>query len=610
MQTQLFTPPTSEWELSKTLPRTFGKRFALDVETFDPYLKDRGPGFKYGIGYIVGIALANDTESIYLPIRHSSSQNYDIATVMGYLQRLLDEADEVMMANATYDLGWLLQEGITCRSTVRDIQVAEALIDEEKITYSLSSLAKEYLHTNKDETLLLEASRFYGVHEKNELYQLPAKYVAMYAEEDARLTYRIYEKQTPILREKELWQIWELECAVTPILVNMTKKGVPVNLEKASELNDRLRKEETELMAHVGIDIWSPKQVVEYCRKLNLPIPKTDKGNDSVNKGFFDKYCNDHPELERLRSLRELNRLRKVFIEDLILNGNYKGRIHASFIQTARDDSGTRSGRLSCKHPNLQQIPKRSKIGKEIRKLFYCYGDNALWAKLDYNSQEPRLQVHYALLLGLPKADEAAEAFIAGKKLYTFFEEQTGLPYDICKALFLGKGYGMGKNKMSEMIKRSLTETEEIIERFDIMAPFIKILFQRLSEKAAERGYIKTILGRRSNFDWWVPKGERSCTPVKGYCHAKDKFDGKQLMRAFVSKALNRLIQGSAADQTKKAMVDCYRAGFDIRLPVHDEINAFVSTEQEAFSIKELMETTIKLKLPVKADLELGQTWT
>ena len=254
----------------------------------------------------------------------------------------------------------------------------------------------------------------------------------------------------------------------------------------------------------------------------------------------------------------------------------------------------------------MQQVPKRSLWGKRIRSLYVAEPDT-LWCKADYSSQEPRLQVHYAILEGLPKAEEAAEAFRKGVKLYTFFEEITGLPYDTCKMLCLGIGYGMGKAKMSETLGVSLNECESILQRFNRHAPFLRQLFDRTMSVANERGSIRTIYGRVAHFNQWTAGYGSSVFRDKS--SALSDSDNGRVERAFTSKALNRLIQGSAADQSKLALVACYKAGMDIRLPVHDEINAMISTEAEGKQLAEIMEHVIELKVPTVADLDIGRTW-
>lgn len=608
MQIPLFQPK-SLWRPPAVLP-TLGSVIALDTETRDPCLNDSGPSFKRGEGEVIGIALADKHTQIYLPIAHQGGDNLDRNLVINYVRDHLRNASEVIMANAMYDLGWLDTLGLSVDCPVRDIQVAEALLDEERYSYSLDSLSHDYLGRGKDEEGLRSASSSYELanpgkfNPKSDMWRLAARHVGRYAEIDARNTFDIYPLQLSRLLSEDLGRVWELECKVTRVLCYMTKMGVPIDQSAAEQLRDEMVLKEKELLKKFkDVDIWSPPQLAKFLLAQGLRVPKTAKGNYSVTKEFLQQ--SNEPLCQELFDLRGLNRLRKVFIEDICLTGTYKGRIHADYRQTASDDGGTRSGRLSSSNPNIQQIPKRSAWGKRIRTLFVAEPDT-LFCRADYSSQEPRLQTHYALLEGLPKAEEAKLAWEQGKKLYTFFEEVTGLPYDTCKMLCLGIGYGMGKAKMSETLGVSIDECESILERFNRHAPFLRQLFDRTMATASRRGYIRTIFGRRAHFNQWTP----------GYGHptfrtesaARAAANDGRIERAFTSKALNRLIQGSAADQTKLALVECFSAGLDLRMTVHDEISIFGS-EKKANLMKEIMENVIQLKVPVVAELDIGKTW-
>ena len=608
IQEPLFLPKIS-WFPPATLP-TLGTVIAVDVETRDPHLKKTGPSFKKGEGEVIGIALADKHNTIYLPIAHHGGGNLPKSHVIRYVKDTIAKATEVIMANALYDLGWLDTLGIDVSCPVRDIQVAEALLNEERYSYSLDNLSKDYLGRGKDESDLRAVANAYSVANNNfcpkgDMWKLHSGHVGKYGEADARNTFDIYTLQLPRLHAEDLTKIWELECDVTKALRYMTKMGVPVDQDAAEQLRDEMWAEEQKLTKQFeGVDIWSTDQIAKYLITNGISVPKTTKGNYSVTKDFLvnsnETLCKD------LNELRGLNRLRKVFIEDTALGGTYRGRIHADFRQTASDEGGTRSGRLSSSNPNMQQVPKRSKWGKRIRSLYIAEPDS-LWCKADYSSQEPRLQVHYAMLLGLPKADEAAKAFRDGVKLYTFFEELTGLDYDTCKMLCLGIGYGMGKAKMSETLGVSLDECANILERFNTHAPFLRQLFDRTMQNASEKGTIRTIYGRVAHFNQWSKGFGGQIYDTRKEAQ-KDSNNGA-VERAFTSKALNRLIQGSAADQSKLALVECFKAGYDIRLPVHDEINAMISTEAESKKLAEIMENVIQLKVPTVADLDIGRTW-
>lgn len=608
IQEPLFLPERT-WCPPCVFP-TLGSVISIDTETRDPHLKDTGPSFKRGEGEVVGIAMADETNTIYLPFGHQGGGNLDKNLVIRYVKNTIANATEVIMANALYDLGWLDTLGIEVSCPVRDIQVAEALLDEERYSYSLDNLAKDYLGVGKAEGALHLAADAYALANtsfspKSDMWRLHSGYVGAYGEADARYTYDIYPLQLRRLSDENLLKVWELECEVTKALQYMTKMGVPVDQEAAEQLRDEMWKEEKKLTQQFkGVDIWSTDQLAEFLIHHDIKVPKTDKGNYSVTKDFLSN--SKHALCGQLNDLRGLNRLRKVFVEDTALKGTYRGRIHADFKQTASDEGGTRSGRLSSSNPNMQQVPKRSSWGKRIRSLYVAEPDT-LWCKADYSSQEPRLQVHYALLQGLPKAEEAAEAFRKGVKLYTFFEEITGLPYDTCKMLCLGIGYGMGKAKMAETIGVSLDECASILSRFNTHAPFLRQLFDRTMRVANERGTIRTIYGRVAHFNQWTSGfGNPVFRDIK---LAHKESNNTPVERAFTSKALNRLVQGSAADQSKLALVACYKAGMDIRLPVHDEINAMVSNKAEAKQLAEIMEHVIELKVPTVADLDIGRTW-
>lgn len=604
LQLAMFLPESS-WR-PPTQNIAGGRRLALDLETRDPELTTRGPGFKYGLGSPVGIAAACDGNAAYFPFDHLGGDNISRDTAIAWTRELVSQADEIVMANATYDIGWLWELGISLEGKkIRDIQVAEALLDEERDSYSLNAIALSHLGTGKDEAGLDEAAVAYGLNSKQDLWKMPARYVGAYGEADALLTLKVYEKQLPKLAEEGLMDLWELECKITMISAKMTRKGVPVDLAAAELLNDRLRIEEAQLRKEFRFDIWSGDQIGRWIdRELGLSVPRTEKGNYSVTKEFLEHA--NHPALLRLKQLRDLNRLRQVFVEDGILKGHYRGRIHASFRQTASDEGGTRSGRFSCTQPNLQQVPKRSEVGKLIRKL-YVAEPGMLWANADYSSQEPRLQVHYALLLKLPGAEEARQAFIDNIKLYTFLEQVTGLSYDTCKMLVLGIGYGMGLDKMADTLGVSRDECDRIRSLFKKKAPFIPRLFDETMRTAENRGFIRTLLGRKARFDFWSP--HRDAKAIKTWEAARAFYPKAALSRAWTSKAMNRLIQGSAADQTKLAMTLIDEAGIDMRLPVHDEVNSMVETEDRGRHQAEIMESAVQLKLPSKADLNVRKGW-
>lgn len=604
--------PESSWRPPAQLPEHLLKEpaLAVDLETKDPNLKSKGPGYNRGDGHVIGVAVAGRDHAYYFPIKHNGGDNLPANIVVSFLRDILLKADELVFANAPYDLGWLETLGISTQGTLRDIQVAEALLDEDKLSYSLDALSRQYLGIPKQEGLLHAVADAYKrsgekLCPKADMYKLPARYVGPYAEGDARQTFDIYQKQKPRLQKEGLWDLWDLECKITRICHEMTRLGVRVDLPGAEELNEKIKKEENELLRRYSFDIWSPPQIARYCDQSGISYPRTEKGNPSITKDFM----RTTPALHELAHLRGLNRLRKVFIEDGILRGHTRGRIHAQFLQTNREDGGTRSGRFAARFPNLMQVPSRTEIGKQIRGL-YIAEEGCQWAKCDYNSQEPRLQVHYGLLMNYEGADTAKNLFAEGKKLYHLIQEAASVSYADSKTILLGVSYGMGKKTLAEMLGVSIQEVSRILEDLHDNVPFLSLLNTSVKAKACADGVITTLLGRRMRFNWYVPREGYGHSPVKGFSKAKKKYPNESLIRAHTQKALNRLIQGGSADQTKKAMVDMYEADLLPCLPVHDEINrSSCANEQEANLQKEIMENAIQLKIPSVVDLDLGKGW-
>jgi DNA polymerase-1 len=548
--------------------------------------------------------MADGELSCYLPIKHDGGDNLSHNVVIPFVQDCIAQAKELIFANATYDLGWLKNIGIETGCVVRDIQVAEALLDEERHSYSLNNLSQDYLGITKQEKLLAYTRSGLKFCPKGDMWRLPARYVGSYAEADARQTYDIYQKQIPLLREEGLTDLWALECEITLICHEMTWAGVRVDLDAAEKLNDLWTTRENTLKSTLQFDIWSPPQIAKYCEKLGVSYPRTEKGNPSITSSFMET----EPKLLALKEARQLNRLRKVFVEDGILRSNVRGRIHAQFLQTNREDGGTRSGRFSCRQPNLQQVPKRSELAGAIRNL-YIAEEGCLWAKCDYNSQEPRLQIHYGLLKNYEGSESAKQIFADGGKLYHLIQKATGVSYNDSKTILLGVSYGMGKKSLSEMLGTTIDETKRILADLNEKLPFLNLLSSNVQAQVNKKGFLRTLLGRKARFDWWMPRDSNS-KPIKTFNQARQIYPDEHLIRAYTQKSLNRLIQGGAADQTKKAMVDMKKAGLMPCLPVHDEINrSSCLNEAEAQLQIEIMENTIQLQIPSVVDLDLGRSW-
>jgi DNA polymerase I-like protein with 3'-5' exonuclease and polymerase domains len=612
--------PKSSWvhgKIPEHLTSQSVKRLAIDVESRDPDLIERGPGFLRGRAEVVGISLSDGVGKWYLPIGHLSGGNMDRDNVIRFMRDLTKVSREWIGANIQYDLEALNSLEITLDGTFRDIQITDALIDEEQTSYSLEALSKKYLCIGKDETLLREASSAFGIDPKSDMWKMHSKYVGPYAEMDAYLTMHVHNSQQKHITGLE--EIMNLECSLIPIIWKMRKQGIRVNLCKAQMLSEELKEMEQNLHVKMWrdhdqrIDVWSSRQIAQACDSMHIFYPRTTNGAPSFKGDWLDKQ--DKPFLSLIAEIRTINRLRTVFVDQWIFNNHVKGVIHPEWKQLMSDDGGTRTGRMAAANPNPQQIPGRSDLAPKVRKLFIPH--NGKWGKYDYSQQEPRLAVHYADKLGLTGASLTRLAYHDNPNMdiYQFLATAAGISRRQSKDLTLGRFYGMGKNKLANKLGVSVDEAENLLRKFDEGIPFIRELSDICSNMAKKRGWIKTVCGRRRNFNLWEPansydrkKNGENIKPRK-LDDATVHWEGK-LVRSLTHKALNSLIQGSAADMTKMSMLRIYEQLKIVPImQVHDELNYSIDDEAQAKQILELMSNSVELTVPMKVDIHIGNHW-
>ena len=416
MMKDMFKEINSEWVAPNTFPDlSTHNKVSIDLETCDPELIKEGPGWPRKRGKVIGIAVSSNGFTGYYPIDHEGGGNMDRKAVLKYVKSLCeDEKIDKVFHNAQYDIGWLSTLGIDVKGNIHDTMVAMALIDENRFSYTLNSIAGEYLGERKNEVKLREAADAFGVDPKNEMYKLPAQFVGEYAEKDARLTLKLHEKLSWEITKDNLQTVYDIECRLINVIFNMTKRGVRIDFARAEQLAERFKNKEKKLIKRIkdltglNIEIWAAASIAKAFDALNLPYERTDK---TSAPSFTKMFLTDHPhELPRLiMQARELNKLRGTFLHGL-LKHNEEGRIHAHINQIRSDSGGTVSGRFSYNHPNLQQIPSRGQFAQDIRKIFIPeMGD--YWLKADYSQQEPRLLTHFARLIDQPGAKEVQEAY-------------------------------------------------------------------------------------------------------------------------------------------------------------------------------------------------------
>lgn len=610
-QQPLFTPET-EWVPPTHLPDLSGySEIAIDLETRDPNLITMGSGSVRRDGEIVGIAVAVEGWAGYFPIAHGGGGNMDRALVLDWFEELLQTTSTKIFHNAMYDVSWIRSLGFHINGGIVDTMIAASLIDENRYSYTLDSVGRDYIGMRKNEALLKEAAKDFSVDPKSGMWELPAPFVGEYAEKDAEMTLKLWHALQHEITKQDLWHIFNLESNLFPCLVDMKFKGVRVDIEKAGVIKEDLIRKEKDVLQKINkiagfdIEIWAAASIAKAFDELKMPYDRTEKGAPSFTKNFLATHPAEFPKL--INQARELNKANTTFI-DTILKHEHKGRIHAEINQIRSDQGGTVTGRFSYANPNLQQIPARHKeLGPLIRSLFIPE-EGHTWGCFDYSQQEPRILVHFASLMKLEGTGSIVDAYNDGSAdFHQMIADMAGIERKQAKTINLGIMYGMGKNKLMAELGLMKDAAEKLLKTYHQKAPFVKMLSEAVSRRADDSGKIRTIGGRLCHFDLWEPHGFGIKKPLP---HADAlREHGPGIKRAFTYKALNKLIQGSAADMTKQSMLALYNEGVIPHVQIHDELDISVSSPQEAQRIIGIMEEAVQLQVPNKVDYEKGESW-
>ncbi len=636
--------PDSSWRPPSLsdLPSWKGaKRVCIDSETHDEHLRDLGIGVRRG-AYAVGYSFAiEDGPKHYLPIRHEGGDNLDEQGVLGYLKDQAKVFDgDIVGMNLSYDMDYMLDDELDFSSVRfwRDVQIADPLIYELHRSYSLEEICQRHGVPGKSEDLLKQAAQAFGVAPKHGLWRLPARYVGLYGEDDADRPLKVLRRQERMIDDRDLWNIYDLESRVLPVLVKMRRNGVRIDIDKLREVEKWSLAQEAEALSlvkdqtgyNIGIgNVWKADALAPALEKIGVRLHKTSTGKPSIDQDLLKSI--DHPVAKAIGWARKTNKLRTTFAAS-VRRYMVNGRIHCTYNQIAReteagDQKGARYGRLSAEHPNLQQQPSRDEFATFWRSV-YVPDEGGQWACLDYSQQEPRWTTHFAAIVDLPGARKAAKAYWDDPDLdnHQFMADLTGLDRKFAKNIYLGLCYGEGGAKLCDDLnlptrwalslgrgrdwrvlhfetqqealearraagdgfawRAAGEEGQRILDTFDQRAPFIKKLAKRAKDTVNERGYIITVEGRRLHFTQ----------------QADGSYD-------WTHKSLNRLIQGSSADQTKKAMVELDRAGHYLQLQVHDEIDTTIYDPKVVKEMADIMENCIKAEVPFRVDVEIGPNW-
>ncbi len=641
-----FMFPDTDWVIPTELPDLRGRgRIAIDTETKDDGLaNNRGPGWAYGAGWICGVSMAAPgAPPVYIPIRHPDTECFDPDAVKRWVSDHMKSNDKKVFQNAPYDLGWFKTEmGISPPELLDDTIGMSYVVDEQRKGRSLDALCAWQGIPGKDESLLKVAIDAIGGKGKGDLWRLPAKYVGVYGEVDAERTLQLADKLDPQIDAEDLRDAYQLEMDLVPMVLEMRRRGIRIDVDKAIQTRDAFLARRDELLKELGNksnygraltmkDVGSDRFLIAMFTQEGVPFPKTAKGNPSFSKDWMDKY--DHWLPNMVTKINTLHNAGDKFIGKYILEYCHHGRIHAEIHQYRNDRGGTRTSRFSYSDPPLQQMPSRDEeIAPQIRALFLPE-EGEVWGALDYSQQEFRLIVHFASVCKMAGVEKAIRMYRddPNTDFHDMVAELTGLPRRRAKDVNFAKAFGAGKYKFAEMTGMSVEEAVDTMDQYDEKLPFISRLSEFCQKRASKRGYIKLLDGMRSRFNTWEP---RWVDHGKQNDHKRDTgwhdmptdpclldvaiertndpnhyWYEERLRRSKTQKAMNWLIQGSAARQTKMAMRECWREGIVPLLQMHDELSSSFSTEAPAIRMKEIMVEVVTLEVPVMVDAEFGKNW-
>lgn len=649
-----FLVPESSWVPPAELPDLVAwgvRRVALDTEERDDGLAgSRGPGWATGAGYICGVSAAwhqgVDVRSVYAPVRHPDTSNLSAAAVSAWVAHLVRSGVEVVTQNGGFDWGWLGTEwGISPpeEGRIHDTQAAGVMLDENRLSYSLGSMCEWQGVPGKDKSLLQEAGRALGVGQTDRevmsnLWRLPARFVGPYAEGDAEATLLLWDQMEPKIRAQELWEAYRLECDLIPMVVAMRRRGIRIDTEHVErsivschQQRDaalgELSRQVTQGRAVTIGDVNSPRWLEHAFTSEGISFPRTAKtGQGSFQTDWMEK--TDHWLPRGVVQASRYHDAADKFLQGFILDYCHRGRLHADIHHLRSDDEergfrgGTRSHRFSYSDPPLQQMPspkRDAELGMMVRSAFLPE-EGERWGKSDWSQQEFRLMVHFANIMNLPKAADAAERYHSDPKtdFHNLVVEMTGLSRPQAKDVNFARSFGAGIKKFAAMTNRTEAEAVQISSQYDEEFPFIKRLSEECSKVANHRGYIRMIDGARSRFDLWEPnwsykgKFHPPCSRREAdlrVASENHEWYGQQLRRSFTHKAMNRLIQGSAARQCKLAMREIWRQGVTPLLQLHDELDFSWSDPKTPTLVRRAMEEVVSLSVPMLADCEVGPNW-
>lgn len=645
-------------------------KIAIDTETYDPDLQAAGAGWARKSGHLCGISIAakfgSEIWSNYYPINHPNTNNWPKDKVIDYITECFKKAKVRVFANAEYDMGWLNRYGVPLSAMIAngpidDVLAKAVLVDETWLSHSLDNVGAFYVGERKDEELLKDhqVRSTYGIQDiKKDLWKLPAGFVGAYAEQDAVLTLKADDALDPYIARhpltgKSLEKVYDLERRLIPMLFEMHKRGVKIDVNRAEQVKVELEQKKQELqnkineMGGLKININSGDDIGAACDNLGISYPRTARTNKpSFTADFLDNSENEF--LLMIREARKIGKVQSTFI-DPIIDKCVDGRIYPQLNALKRVEdgldgsSGTITGRLSCVKPNLQQVSSRDKVLAPIVRSIFLPDEGYLWGNFDYSQQEPRMTIHIAHLLrqlgvvGLDRVEEAVATFNANPRTdnHQMVADMVGIARRPAKTINLGLSYGMGALKLAKKLglpteidergrEVAGKEAKDLMKLFNQKLPYLKGFMNCAAQRAQNVGAVTTLLGRHSRYNLWTAKnwaksqhlGMRVKEDIErdiAQLGEKSEWYGVPLVRAKTFSAMNHIVQGSSADQTKLAMLTVYEN--KIVLPytqIHDALDCPIDKTRVHAHVKEIHDAMVhamELVVPTVVDVELGETW-
>ena len=623
-----YTPPCEFPRLADS------KELTIDLETYDPHLTTLGPGTcRPDDGHIVGIAVRRDDGwAEYHPVGHHYGPNIaDPERVFSWLRdEMKDFNGELVSANLGYDVDWLSTKDIRFgkRTRYRDIQYAEPLLDENAPSFSLEALASKHLGEGKTDE---ELFRLYGDDVKANMHLVHAGHMRPYALGDVTLPPRILKKQRERLAAEDLLDVFDVECALLPLLQYIREVGVRVDLPAAERFGETLQEKYTETLKRIrlvtgfDVNVWAHDSLARAFDDQHIQYRRTDKGTPSFTSEWLKADASGLAAL--VLAARKYDRFGTTFVRGYILDAHVNGRLHCLFHPLKSEHEfgsfGTVSGRFSSSHPNLQNIPKRDDVLGPLCRALFLPEEGCEWWSKDYSQIEFRCLVHYAVAAKCNGAGEAQKRYLSDPKTdyHVMVSELTGLVRKLAKNINFGLVYGMGRSKLARSLGKTLEEAEPIFEQYHSRVPYARELYRKASNQAQEKGTVRTILQRIRRFDLWEPAGFSEGGRKPGLPLEEAKAAYGKVQRAYTHKALNGILQGSAADISKKALVNIWKEGLvghgaplHLHLLVHDEFDGSLppslEAEEASERITELMAAAIPMHVPVLVDGGTGPNWS